>query len=359
MKYALSIPGTLELTIEKVCGIHTLADKYDIPPLKEDCLCFMKDVLTGVHGDALEAALQWLTYIESFLPDMVHICHKAIRTNFMGISHKDPKMKGKLSTNQAKNIFTINDKADEIVVDSEGLFFSKLLHLCHASDFFGLLPLVRFHNMDIEHLQHFQSTYKNLFPNEEVFNQAYKIQAERAGIVNRSCKKRRLSNGNEELKCACDASIGKCPHIDPRLYCSPPYGVKYFLVSPSTQVAPTDVTNIEKFVQKIVVFEDKPRAGHWKVERICKYEEDPIYESYQVVPAPCDLGKRFSMAITCMESNPSMHRYSIKYTGTVQTFVNGAACAKPVSLKSPLRVKDSWKIDNKKHTIGVCILLLQ
>ena len=345
-----------------MCGIHTLADKYDIPPLKEDCLGFMKDILTGVHGDALEAGLQWLSYIESFLPDMVHTCYNAIKTNFMGISSKDPKMKGKLNINQAKNIFTVNNEADEIVVDSEGLFFSKLLHLCHGSHSLELLPLVRFHNMDIDHLQHFQSTYKNLVPIGHVFNQAYKIQAERAGIVNKSCKKRRLSSGDVELKCSCDASTDKCPHIDPRLYCSPPYGIKYFLVNvpPSTQVAPIDVTNIEKFVQKIVVFDEKPIAGQWKVQRICKYGEDPIYESYEVVPAPCDLGRRFSMAITCMESNPSMHRYSIKYTGTVQrTFVNGAACAKPLSLKSPLRVKDSWKIDSKKHTIGVCILLLK
>ncbi|XP_072037378.1 uncharacterized protein [Amphiura filiformis] len=29
--------GTLTLTIDNVCGIHTLADRYDVPALKDDC----------------------------------------------------------------------------------------------------------------------------------------------------------------------------------------------------------------------------------------------------------------------------------------------------------------------------------
>ena len=30
----------------------------------------MKDVLTGVHGDSLKAGLEWLQFVESFVPDI-------------------------------------------------------------------------------------------------------------------------------------------------------------------------------------------------------------------------------------------------------------------------------------------------
>ena len=54
-----SILGSSHLTIANVCGIHTLAEKV---------LCFINDVLTGVHGDSLKAGLEWPQYVESFVP---------------------------------------------------------------------------------------------------------------------------------------------------------------------------------------------------------------------------------------------------------------------------------------------------
>lgn len=115
--------GKLTLTITNVCGIHTLADKYDVPVLRDDCLAFMKDVLTGVHGDALEAGLEWLEYVNGFVPDMLPACYSAVRTNFMGLSgvnSQEYKQKYEnLSFDQIKSIFSITDIRDELVLARE------------------------------------------------------------------------------------------------------------------------------------------------------------------------------------------------------------------------------------------------
>ena len=59
--------GKLILDYDNVCPLHMLAEKYDIAMLKEACLAFMHDVLNGVHGDLLKAAMTWLQYIEKYL----------------------------------------------------------------------------------------------------------------------------------------------------------------------------------------------------------------------------------------------------------------------------------------------------
>ena len=65
--------GKVILDYDNVCLLHMLADKYDIAALKEVCLEFMHNVLDGVHGDALKAAMKWL-----------HSVHGEISSRFCG-----------------------------------------------------------------------------------------------------------------------------------------------------------------------------------------------------------------------------------------------------------------------------------
>ncbi|XP_072036694.1 BTB/POZ domain-containing protein 17-like [Amphiura filiformis] len=185
--------GTLTLTIDNVCGIHTLADKYDIPALKDDCVGFIKDVLTGIHGDTLKAVFQWLQYVESFLPDLLPLCYSAIRTNFAGIVYtvEYSNMFQKLAHNQVRNILSVPEVQEELVLINE-IGLTNLLWDIDAEDLRNrMLPFVRLYNIDVDHLQSYKTKHTEI--SEKYYSEAYQIHAERSNIASKACKRRRLS----------------------------------------------------------------------------------------------------------------------------------------------------------------------
>ncbi|XP_072039490.1 BTB/POZ domain-containing protein 17-like [Amphiura filiformis] len=310
--------GTLTLTIDNVCGIHTLADKYDVPALKDDCMGLMKDVLTGIHGDALKAGLLWLQYLELFLSDMVSLCYSAIRTNFIAIdqdSHSD--LLWKLTYDQVNNVLSVPEVQEELVLSKE----LDLLNLIDSGKWANrLLPLVRFYNIDIDLLQNFTSS-NDLTKH---YNEAYKVHAERGNIAIREHKKRRrMSDGSVEVTCSCGTSSSQvCPHINPRLYFTQPFGTKWLLVNQTNDVEPIDLSDVVGFSQRLQLSGGENPNKVWKCTLHFDYSGDPICERYTVTPAKSHAGKRFTLAITAFRLKDrtmkiEKYEYVVKHTGVV------------------------------------------
>ncbi|XP_072048115.1 kelch-like protein 28 [Amphiura filiformis] len=349
--------GTLTLTIDNVCGIHTLADKYDVPALKDDCVGFIKDVLTGIHGDALKAGLIWLQYVESFLSDMVALCYSAIRTNLTGIiDGKEYKtLFWKLTYDQVNNVLSVPEVQEELVLASEEELYDLLDKGKWAK---RLLPFVRFHNIDFDHLQTFKSS-NNLTKH---YNEAYKIQAEWASIASKELKKRRLSEGSVEVTCSCGTSRSQtCPHINPRLYFALPFGVQSRVEESDNwtiKVKSIDLSDLVGFSQTLLHFTgDENPNKVWKCTLQTDYSGDPIFERYIVKPAKSYVGKHFTLAIAGFqpdeEGSFAKFDYVIKYTGVVT--MSGEE-TNTIMLTSPLRFKGSWDM-KEKAGIGMAILL--
>ncbi|XP_072048090.1 BTB/POZ domain-containing protein 17-like [Amphiura filiformis] len=349
--------GNLTLTIDNVCGIHTLADKYDVPTLKDDCVGFMKDVLTGIHGDALKAGLLWLQYVESFLSDMVALCYSTIRTNFTNIYGKEYKtLFWKLTYDQVNNVLSVPDVQEELVLINEEELFNLIDKGKWAK---RLLPFVRFHNIDYGRLQTFKSS--NILTKH--YNEAYKIHAEWANIASREIKKRRLSDGSVEVKCSCGTNSSQtCPHINPRLYFNLPFGEHRDLMEESVdltiKVEPIDLSDVASFSQRVLDFTgDKNRDKVWKCTLQTDYSGDPICERYAVKPAKSHVGKHFTLAIVSYqldeEGNFEKYEYVIKYTGVVT--MSGEE-TNTIMLTSPLRFKGSWDM-REKAGVGITVLL--
>ncbi|XP_072036130.1 uncharacterized protein [Amphiura filiformis] len=358
--------GTLTLTIDNVCGIHTLADKYDVPALKDDCVGFMKNVLTGIHGDALKAGLLWLQHVEGFLSDMVTLCYSAIRTNFLSIRFEPDKYSAlfwKLTYDQVCNVLSVSEVQEELVLDREANMFYLIDKGKWAK---RLLPFVRFYNIDIDDLQ----TYKSSNKVEKYYNEAYKVHAGRGNIATKGHKRRRLSQGSVEVTCPCGTgSSHVCPHINPRLYFHKPFGklkkcpiIQRGIANINVAVEPIDLSNLVGFSQRLNLPGDINPDKAWKCTLQTCYSGDPICERYTVTPAKSHAGKRFTLAIAvfrCKDNTSIVQRceYVIKFTGEVT--MRGED-TNTIVLTSPLRFKGSWKMSprmSQNHGIGVTILL--
>ncbi|XP_072030332.1 uncharacterized protein [Amphiura filiformis] len=354
--------GTLTLTIDNVCGIHTLADKYDVPALKDDCVGFMKDVLTGIHGDALKAGLLWLQYVERFLSDMVTLCYSAIRTNFIRIDQDHQSdLFWNLTYDQVNNVLSVPEVQEELVLVEE----IDLLSLIDPSKWAKrLLPLVRFYNIDINCLQNFQAS------NElgKYYNEAYKVHAERSSIATTEHKRRRLSQGSVEVTCSCGTDSSQvCPHINPRLYLWAPFG-KLTKLNPdhsgsmeSIKLEPIDLSNLVGFSQRVLFIGDENPDKVWKCTLQRDYSGDPICEKYTVEPANSHVGKLFTLVITgfrCEENSLTIEKYEyvIKNTGVVTMRDADSDSPDTIVLTSPLRFKGSWDM-RENGGIGMTILL--
>ncbi|XP_072037324.1 BTB/POZ domain-containing protein 17-like [Amphiura filiformis] len=264
--------GTLTLTIDNVCGIHTLADKYDVPALKDDCVGFMKDVLTGIHGDALKAGLIWLQYVESFCADIVALCYSAIRTNFVAITVQDKyysELFWKLSYSQVNNVLSIPEVQEELVLFSE----ISLLRLIDRGKWANrLLSFVRFYNIGVDHLPAFKSS--NVLKRH--YHEAYQVYAERSNSVTNGNKKRRLSQDSVEVTCSCGTSSSQvCPHINPRLYFDQPFGIRQWRpgkgsVGTCSGVEPIDLSDLVGFSQRLLFIGDENPDKVWK----CTLQKD-------------------------------------------------------------------------------------
>ena len=343
--------GKLTLTISNVCGIHILADKYDVPILKNDCLGFMKDVLSGVHGDALQA--EWLQYIESFVPDMLSACYSAIRTNFVGIANTNEeyyKLKFmKLRSDQIKSILCITCIQDELVLVGENTLISIFEEKKWRNE---LLPYVRFANIDVDRLHKY---YENKML-KKYCNEAYKVHAERSSILGKGCKRQRMSEQIDEVMCPCVGNDGyPCPHINPRLYI--PEAGEMSTVGDSVE-EPVDLSNLTRFSQKMVFSEDSDHNAEWHTHVQGIYTEDPIYETFSVEPALSHVGRRFTLAIMAgyylsEEKKDWKYRYCIKFTGIVTAVGNKTDVIK---LNSPLREKGCWEM-NQNDFYGNSIVL--
>ncbi|XP_072048112.1 calicin-like [Amphiura filiformis] len=349
--------GALTLTIDNVCGIHTLADKYDVPALKDDCVGFMKDVLTGIHGDAFKAGLLWLQYVESFLSDMVALCYSAIRTNLTNIDGKEyTALFWKLTYDQVKNVLSVTEVQEELVLAREAELFDLLDKGKWAK---RLLPFVRFHNIDTDRLQTFKSS-NNLTKH---YNEAYKIHAERANIASRELKKRKLSEDSVEVTCSCGTSSSQtCPHINPRLYFALPFGVhrrrRVKESDWSIEVEPIDLSDLVGFSQRVLHFTgDENPDKEWTCTLQTDYSGDPICERYTVKPAKSHVGRRFTLAIASYQPGEERYfekyEYIIKHTGVV--YMSGVEI-NTIILTSPLRFKGSWDM-KEKAAVGMTILL--
>ena len=351
--------GKLTLTIANVCGIHTLADKYDVPVLKEDCLGFMKDVLTGVHGDALKAGLEWLQYVEHFVPDVLPACYGAIRTNFESLYFKPEEYQHQfemLNVHQFKNILTISNVQDELVLLEEDILIALIEETKWKNQ---LLPFVRFSNIDLDHLH----KYENKPYLRKYCNLAYKIHAERSNVLGKSCKRQRLSEPADEVSCPCTKNNGYlCPHINPRLYTSVPFSKGVWKMSdndvPNLQ-EPVDLSDLLRFSQKMQFSEDIDSNAEWCIQVNPNYLGDPICETYRVTPSLSHLGRRFTLAIEAGtytdpdECNSWKRKYCIKFTGVV-TAVDDEI--EPIILKSPLRWEDNGEMYDSAY-YGISILL--
>ncbi|XP_072018725.1 uncharacterized protein [Amphiura filiformis] len=343
--------GTLTLTIDNVCGIHTLADKYDVPALKEDCVGFMKDVLTGIHG-GWKAGLLWLQYVESFLPDFVPLCYSAIRTNF-GVFYEEEgrNIFHKLTYDQVRNILSIPEIQEELVLPNE----LTLLRIIDEGKWAKrLLPLVRFYNIEFDHLQAYKASTKNNLGKH--YNKAYQVFAERSNIATKEHKRRRLSQGSVEVTCSCGTSSSQvCPHINPRLYLNPPFGTCMSMMG-SVTVEPIDLSDLPGFSQKIHLPVGANRDKVWNCSLQRDYSGDPICERYTVTPAKSHDGKHFTLAVIVLKWKNDVfeqYEYTIKYTGVVTMQGENT---NTITLTSPLRFKGSWEM-GENHGIGMTILL--
>ena len=346
--------GKLVLTVTNVCGIHTLADKYDVSSLKGYCLGFMKDVLTGVHGDALEASLMWMQYLDNCESDLLSACYSAIRTNFLRITHIDNKkfkqMFVKLSDKHIEAIMNITKPEDELVLSFE-IELVKLNEMTNGR----LLPFIRFYNFDLESLH----AYENNPDLKQYCMEAYKIHAERAGFLSDACKQQRKRAKLSDVEASCSSCEGTCVHINPRLSY---HIIHYMHDHPSADEEPIDLSNLPEFAEKMQ-FSNNIRYGtkQWKISVVAKEDlVDPICETYTITPAKRDVGRRYTIAIIGGDSplepkyGYTTYQYCIKHSGEVKE-TDGKI--EPITMVSPIRSRDDpWEYLDQNF-FGAAILL--
>ena len=206
--------------------------------LKEEAGTAIKDVLTGVHGSALPCALSWLRLIEQFIPDLLPICYETLRT-YCYVILLIPAFINQRELLELRDMMAMLPQSDIVVQNELNIFnyvdkWAKGKNLSKQTatkELKPLLDLIRFHNIDADGLQMVENSYvctligKSKFLNDYVYP-AYKVHSQMVRIVSpghAGGRVKKSSTGKCPLECPY-VTGEDCPHLNPRLYISRPYG---------------------------------------------------------------------------------------------------------------------------------------
>ena len=367
----------MALSSDNVCGIHMLADKYDVPLLKEEAVNAMEDILSGARGSALSSSLAWLRYIEQLIPDLQPACYDAIRTNFDGFYRNDEY----INTLESRDLLAILSSNDIVVVDEMSIFHrvrgwaaSKFKNLSSAEasrELKPILKLVRFHNMDTNNLQTVENSLlckafgksficDYLFPAYKIHSQMQRIASDRS----------EMSQGNDQIECPYNCN-DDCSHLlNPRLYTTKPYGALYSMPYPrsghafrhqSVSVKPVDLTDVKKYAN-LQLRPDHSRNTcneSWQFKCEANYESTQENDIFTLTPSSSHVGRQYTVAITAMTVSETRHvrdsktvkfRYTIKCTGVVDGRVREVKhfvpnTQPPITIHSQKRPEGSWNTE--------------
>ena len=360
--------GKVVLTCDNVCGIHMLADKYDVPALKEETVTAMKAILLGTHGHALQSSIGWLRYIEQFVPEILPICYEALRKNFNGL-HIDIELINNLESRDITAILTSSD----IVVYNEwwiflfvsrwaSLKFRNLSEKKAVDELTPILELVRFYNIYATRLQAVEDSdlckaigksFINdfLFPAYKIHSQIQCIALDRSETLSGNI----ISPGQCPYDCGDDY-----PHLNPRLYVIEPYGKGDHLNPQSNKVTkfnPVDLADVRKYAKLRLALACLD-VGHWK-----STQENEIIT---LTPSSSHVGRQYTVAITVMTvfgNKFVKYLYTMKRTGTIKNNTSILRSTKPIQIHLPARprgesdTETSTNDDGEKLWIGVTVHL--
>ena len=318
--------GKVSLNDRNLCGIHMLADKYDLTVLKEEAETALKAFLSGTDGNALQRSLEWLRYIEQFVPEILPMCYEAIRTNFNGLCYDD-ELINKLESRDLKAILASNDivvynemSVFELVSTWAKMRFKNLSQQSAVEELEELetiLELVRFYNIDAHGLQKVEtndlcnSIGKAKFVNDYVIP-AYKVHSQMQCIAS--------SGGTAvegQYKCPFDSG-DICPHLNPRLYTKDGVTIDFEIIHgfPPASLTPIDLTDAGKFAQLQSGLVVESVTDSWAIAN--RGPSEPVgNEIFTLTPSPSHIGRQFTAAVI-VHTDPMKFRHAIKYTGTVE-----------------------------------------
>ena len=188
--------GKMRLDYSNVCSIHTLADKYELLAVKKSCVNFITETLRGQSGITLVKAVEWMAYVEKYIPELVCDCYKAIRYQFHGLLRPDVKLEN-LNLGHLRALFRTSDS--ELIVPDEIYVYNVTQEWLIRMSLQNTIPVVtelmdsiRFYNMDPIQLRTVEDSelgklhYSSIL--EELINQAFRKQAEYRFLADRSPK---------------------------------------------------------------------------------------------------------------------------------------------------------------------------
>ena len=329
--------GKVALSSDQVCGIHMLADKYDVPSLKEEAVKVMEDVLIGEHCNAFRSSIRWLRHIEQFIPALLPVCYDAIRTNFYAIANCTDSDINLLGSRDLTAILTNND----VIVYTEMQIFEfvirwakvKARHLSKTQttkELKSVLEVVRFYSIDADGLQTVENCpVCNEFLSKKFIADyvmpAYKVHSQMQCLASPGRKKSTGDAAGGGHKCPYDAG-DECPHLNPRLYLKGPYGT--FFEDKEKRLIPVDLADVEKHA-KLQLRVGVPGVEPWKFKQDYPIEDRKTQmkkECFTLTPASSHVGRRYTVGLIAGLSNRrvrggrsfSKYTYAIKKTGVVE-----------------------------------------
>ena len=371
--------GKVSPTDRNLCGIHMLADKYDVPVLKAEAETAMKAFLSGTDGNALQSSIVWLRYIEQFVPEILPMCYEAIRTNFEELCYND-ELINKLNS---RDIMAILTSSDIVVSNEMSIFefvsnwarwkFSKISPQRAVDALKPILELVRFYNIDAENLQVVEDSdlckaIGKSFINDFLFP-AYKMhsQMQRVGL-NRS---KNPSENNSPGPGECPYDCGDdCLHLNPRLYIFEPYGKQFHFKrnrSKNKEIIPVDLEDIRKYSKLQLCLGDECNPNDsWNFGMKKHVESAPTHENeiFTLTPSSSHAGRQYTVVIMAVIISATrfveQYLYTMKRTGTVDE--NNTNRPITIQIESPARPTGTWTRptetnDGEKLLIGVTVHL--
>ena len=334
--------GHVILIRDNVCSIHMLADKYDVPSLKGECVTVMEHVLSGHQEDALPSSLAWLRYIDQFIPELLSACYNAMKINFEEmVKLRSVKQIESLESRDIIAILSSNDifitgemRIFHFVITWAKVKFRNFLHHGLWEELKPVLGLVRFQNIDANGLQRVEQTplckaIGKTFIDDYIIP-AYKVHSQMHCIAGDTPS----GDPFEKNVCPYDSGEPHCPHMNPRLYVNAKVGIySYFNIRlgfAAMSLLPIDLADIKMYskLQLGLVQEFKIRA--WKLE----YKRDPgdpldqtcdsldqTYESdvFTLRPTKYDIGREYTVALSVVGPTKDVKvRYAMKHTGKVE-----------------------------------------
>ena len=382
--------GHVILTRDNVCGIHMLADKYDVPSLKEEAVTVMKLVLSGQHENALPSSLAWLRYIDQFIPDLLPACYDAIKINFQEmVTLEDVKQ---IEILESRDIINILSSSDVFVTGEMHIFhfvnvwakvkFQNFLHHGTWEELKPILRLVRFQNIDANGLQKVEQTSlckaigKSFI--EDYIAPAYKVHSQMHCIASTAGA---TPSGDpfEGNVCPYDSGELHCPHLDPRLYVNPKVGIySYFnirLGSAAMSLLPIDLGDIKMFSKLQLGLVDEFKIREWALEHK-RVPDNPLNRTYEsdvftLRPTKYDIGRQYTIALSVVGPAKDVKvRYAMKHTGKVERpqqrqglfagpvdIINEPGT--PITLRSPMRETVVFESkDEAKFILSVALHLM-